>query len=30
VQALLQQTPLMQLPEAHWLPVVQVLPPVTS
>jgi len=30
VQAVLQQTPLTQLPEAHWVPVVQVLPPVTS
>jgi len=30
VQAVLQQTPLMQLPEVHWLPAVHVLPPVTS
>ena len=30
VQAVLQQTPPVQLPEAHWLPEVQVLPPVTS
>ena len=30
VQAMLQQTPLTQLPDAHWLPDVQVLPPVTS
>ena len=30
VQAVLQHTPLTQLPEAHWLPVVQVLAPATS
>jgi hypothetical protein len=30
VQEVLQQTPLTQLPEKHWLLLVQVLPPVTS